>query len=180
LDQSNVLQVAGSFPADPTTHLPLAAWTSSSGTVTVTDHRGVVLYRVAEFSGAVAAGDLSDAVQDAIPDVDISVGAEASDAIAVTVQVRDGAGNNRSGLFLLRCWLSDTAGGGETSTSPSGGTAVTTGTLLKAHTADRHLVAITDSAGVAVLTLMEAGAATWTVNAEFDGVVYSSGAVTFV
>jgi len=146
----------------------------------VTDHRHVVLYRVAEFSGSVDVGDLSVALQDAIPDVTIAVGTGAANAIAVTVQVRDAADNNRAGLFLLRCWLSDTAGGGETTTSPSGGTAVTTGTLVTAHTADRHLVAVTDATGLAVLTLTEAGARTWFVNAEFDGVVYSSVAVTFV
>ena len=37
-----------------------------------------------------------------------------------------------------------------------------------------------DATGLAVLTLTEAGARTWFVNAEFDGVVYSSVAVTFV
>ena len=131
-------------------------------------------------AGAVDAAALASALQDAIPNVNISVGSESGDAIDVSVQFRDAANNSLAERCCFRAWLSDSQGGGETATAPDGAVTWSTGTDLDEKTAKKAWrVVMTDASGAAVLAITESGEATWYLHVVFDGKVYISGAITF-
>lgn len=169
------------FPDPATTsHLRLGTIAVSSGTYTdddITEYRSAHVFQPA---GLIGAGRLADAVADLIPGVDIDVGSEASDTIAVTLQVQDAQGNSNANRFLVHAWLSDSQHGSETATAPAGTVSWTTGAQLEEITTKKRWTAITDANGQAVLSIGETGAATWYLNVELDGRVYASSAITFV
>lgn len=103
------------------------------------------------------------------------IGAEAGNAIAVKVAL------SRAGLQNVRMYLSDAADGLAVSADPpSGGSAITVGTLLKAHTAALDLDVLTDKNGAFTVTLTEAAADTWYLCLVLpDGRVLVSPAITF-
>ena len=127
----------------------------------------------------VSAAKLSATLQDQIPTCTIQVGNEASDAIDVTVQLKDAAGNNLAEKNLARLWVGDSAKGGACATAPSGGLSVQTGTLLNTMTADKHLNVISDGNGAIVLRITDTGTPTYYLMAEFDGKIVASPAITF-
>ncbi len=104
-----------------------------------------------------------------------TIGAEAADAIAVKVALSD------AGVRHLRVYLCDAADGLAVSADPpSGGSAITVGTLLKAQTAALDLDVLTDINGAFTITMTEAAADTWYVCLVLpDGRVTVSPAVTF-
>jgi hypothetical protein len=108
-----------------------------------------------------------------------SIAAEDSDAIAVSVQMKDRNGTNVAARQRFTWRLADAANGAPSADPPSGGTAVTTGTALKEHTAEVFGEAETDATGLAVLTLTEAGVDTWYLRVDVGGATYASGAITF-
>ena len=105
IDSSNALQVQDAFPSDLTTFLPLAKVTATGGVLTITDRRPWTTQCVPEFTGSIDGGDLSTVLADLVPDLTVSVGSEFSNAIPVTIQARDAAGNNLSERVLIRGWL---------------------------------------------------------------------------
>lgn len=176
------------FPSASTTrHLRLATIVTSSGTYSdddITDDRMQQVWQLAGpvthlADDAVGTDQLADAVADLVPKVDISVGGESSDTIAVTVQVQDAQGNSNANRFLLHAWLADSQYGPETATTPDGTVSWTTGTALEEITSKERWTAVTDANGQAVLSIGESGAATWYLNVELDGRIYASAAITF-
>lgn len=130
--------------------------------------------------GQVAAADLAAAVADMIPNIGLTVGAEASDAIEVTLQVKDAGGSSLSANYLIRVWLGDASMGGLTATAPNTDLTVTTGTELEEITSKKQINLITDANGTAVVKVDNAAGATdtWYLMAELDGKVFASGAIT--
>lgn len=116
----------------------------------------------------------ADAVQDLLPALTLTVGAENSpgaDDRQVTVQVKDAGGNNLAGVFLLRLWVSTADKGAPGGTQT---TTVATGTTIQTVAANQDLWAETDSTGKAILTLNIAGAATLYAMAVLNGKVNSA------
>jgi len=111
--------------------------------------------------------------------VDVTVGDEVTNAIVVSVQLKDLLGVALAGKRLIQWWLSDAAGGAATGTGPATSTAVTKGTAVNVYTAKISGAALTDANGELDLTLTETGAKTWYLNAACDGIVVSSDAITF-
>lgn len=112
----------------------------------------------------------------------LTVGAEATNAIAVTVQLKNLLGADVAEKRVVTWWVSDAAGGAPAATAPTGGTAVTTGTSLVEITAEKVGLALTDATGELVLTLTDTGTPTFYVNVSADGMggqLTSSAAVTF-
>ena len=109
----------------------------------------------------------------------LSVGAESSDTIAVTLQVQDAQGNSLSERFLLHAWLSDSQYGGECTAAPNSSTSWSTGTQLEEITTDKRWTVITDATGKAVLDISDSGTPTFYLNIEIDGRIYTSSAITF-
>lgn len=179
VDSANVLQVQDSFPSDITTFLPLAKVTASGGVLAIEDRRVWTGQAVPEFTGSIDGGSLSEELADQVTSVTISVGSESSDTISVTVQAKDAAGDDLAEYVLVRAWLGSSAYGGEASTPPNTGFAVSTGTIVKELTTNKHLLAVSNSSGRVVFAIEETGTPTFYLMAELDGRVYASDAITF-
>lgn len=126
----------------------------------------------------VSAAKLSDAVSDGFARVALSVGAESSDQIDVSVQARDIQGNNLAAELLFECWLADAAAGWETSTAADA-LSVVTGVAADAPASNKRLRAITNASGLAVIRVAKTGAQTWYLRVACGGFVFTSGAVAF-
>lgn len=105
--------------------------------------------------------------------------AEASNAIVVTIQLKDVGGVALAAKARATVWVSDTAGGVPSATAPNAATSFTTGTLLKETTTKVLWDVVSDATGVLVLSIGETGAKSFYVNVAMGGVVASSAAVTF-
>jgi len=82
--------------------------------------------------------------------------AGAANTTSVTITVTDKNGTAVSAIHNLECWVSDDAdGNGLTATSASGALTASTGTILTALTAKKHVIANTSAAGVLVLALVD-------------------------
>lgn len=103
----------------------------------------------------------------------ITAAAEGGDARAVSVQMPTAARHH------VTWWLADAANGAPSADPPSGGTAVTTGVALKEHTAEVFGEAVTDAAGLLVLTLTEAGADSWFLMVAVQGTTFASAEIAF-
>jgi hypothetical protein len=129
----------------------------------------------------ITAAKLAAAVQDAVPNVNITVGAEAANVIAATVQFRDIANNNLASRCAFTAWLSDSANAVPTSSAPDGGWAAgASGYKIKDHTTNIVGEWATDASGTTIINITHAaGAKTLYLHVHFDGIVYVSGAITF-
>lgn len=118
---------------------------------------------------------------DWVPKVVLSVGTEGSDSIAVTVTVTTTGASTIVKSGLIRMWLSDTSGAVATSTAPDGsGTAgngwiTSDGSEMQEVTGEIQYYILTGSDGDVTITLKDNDADNdWYLNAELDGIVYSS------
>lgn len=108
------------------------------------------------------------------------VGAEAGNIIRVTVQLKDAAGENVSGVHCVHAWLSDMSKGTVSGTPPVNGSAIgTAGIIMYEFTAELHMFVLTNATGAFDLDVWHIGARTWYLCVEFGGAVYASGALTF-
>lgn len=128
---------------------------------------------------SVDVAQLAAAVQDLLPNVSISVGAEAADVIQVSIQFRDAANNNLAERMGAYVWLADAQYGALAAAAPSGGWAAGAGTLVEEHTADKSGEWVSDATGLIRVDITEAGAKTLYLHARVGARVFVSGAVTF-
>jgi hypothetical protein len=110
----------------------------------------------------------------------LSVGAEDTNAIPVTIQLKDQTGTNLAAKCRATVWLSATAAATTTGlTAPNGTVSFTTGTLLKEVTTKVMWEVVTDATGKLVLSIGDSGTPTFYVNVAVGAVIASSAAVTF-
>ncbi len=109
------------------------------------------------------------------------IGAEALNAIAVTIQLSDRKnGGDMSERVGLAWYLSSDANGDAIATAPSSGIAIGTDGLLLEWANNVSGWVISESDGDIDVVLTEAGAGTWyLVLVAPDGKLYPSGAITF-
>lgn len=107
------------------------------------------------------------------------VGAPAGDVITVTATLKDLNGVALAAKAKATVWISDTAGAAPSAAAPDGGTAVSTGTLLKAHTAGVLLDVVSDATGVIAVALTESGTKNYYVNIAIGNNVASSAVLAF-
>lgn len=82
--------------------------------------------------------------------------AGATNTTSSTITVTDRNGSAVAALHNLECWVSDDAdGNGLTATAASGALTASTGTILTALTAKKHIIATTSATGVLVLVLVD-------------------------
>ena len=82
--------------------------------------------------------------------------ASTTDGLVATITLVDPDGNTVTGIHTLNVWISDDAdGNGLTATSASGTLTATTGTILTALTAKKHIIANTAATGILVLLLVD-------------------------
>lgn len=116
--------------------------------------------------GAATIAKLANDAQDAVGgSPTLSAGAEVANARVVTVQCKDAAGNNLLERRLVRIWIGDSDFGGECAVAPNGGVTVNTGTLLQTVTAGKQLEVLSNTSGVAAVTLTESTVKTFYVMA---------------
>lgn len=105
----------------------------------------------------------------------ITLAAGASNVMGITIQLKDALGNNLAERRKVEFYMStDDEGDGLTATTYSGDFAATTGVILTALTAKKHLTCLSDATGKVVLTLT----ATAKPATERVVVVHPSGKVT--
>lgn len=86
----------------------------------------------------------------------ITLAAGASNVMGITIQLKDALGNNLAERRRVEFYMStDAEGDGLTGSTYSGDFAATTGVLLTALTAKKHLTALTNASGLLVLTLTD-------------------------
>lgn len=156
-----------------TPHLPLATILTAAGAYAhsdITDYRGRCFLRV--LTGLSAA-----AMQDLLPNLNVTAGAEVAHVRAVTVQLRDGGNNALAARGRFRLWIAATEYAAPSATDNT--VAITTGAQLRELTANADYEVISDAAGTVVFNLTVAGTVTRYVMAELDGRIYSSGALSF-
>jgi len=121
---------------------------------------------------------LAAAVEDLLPNVSVTAGAESGDTRVITFQVRDGANNNLAERLVLRAWIATGDYGAPSATSNSVNTVQAT--TIQVVTAGAHFFIGTDANGTASFNLSVSGDANRYIMSEIDGRVYSSGLVSFV
>lgn len=109
-----------------------------------------------------------------------SVGAEASNAINVAIQMRDGNGKDLTTRAAVPWYLSSDANGDAVASATSGGIAIGTDGLLLEWTSNISGLVISESDGDIDVTLTESSTGTWyLVLVMPNGSLSVSGAITF-
>lgn len=103
--------------------------------------------------------------------ITMDVGSEAGNAVQTSIATGVGT------YSLLRCWLADSVGGGETAVAPT--VTWNTGTVLQTVTANKHYLLITPATGIADVTVSYAGAKSWYWAVSRYGRTYYSSKLTF-
>lgn len=86
----------------------------------------------------------------------IALAAGATDTMTITITLKDGFGNAFGQRHRVEVYLSDVSTGASlTNSSYSGALTATTGSILTAHTAKKHVTAVTNASGVLVLSLVD-------------------------
>lgn len=92
----------------------------------------------------------------------ITVGTEGTNAISVTVQLKDGNGDNLTAIAGFQWYLSgDSAGAGIVGTAPNSGVAAGASGKIAEVLADKAGFMLTDATGAAILTLTDSGTPTF-------------------
>ena len=130
--------------------------------------------------GLVAPADLTTALSAKIVAPDITVAAEVSDAVSVTIQMQNSVASDITGYHLLRCWLVDAAYGALTGTEPNTDVTITTGVEVQEVVSKKHFIVQTDSDGVAVIKVDNTAGTTdsWYLMVEIQGKVLASAIIT--
>lgn len=90
--------------------------------------------------------------------VTVALAAGAANSFNATITVKDSAGNAIANAFDLEVFISRSATGqGLTTTAASGALTASTGAILTALTAKKHVLAVTDATGNLVLNLVDTG-----------------------
>lgn len=140
----------------------------------------------------VAANNLSDLASDATARSNlgvyekmaaptIAVGAESTNVINVTVQLKDAAGDDLAVRGSVLAYLSDDANGDSIAgTAPDGGVAIGTDGLLIAQVANKAFQLVSEADGDIDIDITESGADTWYLILVMpDGRLVASEAITF-
>lgn len=121
-------------------------------------------------------------LQELHTNVSFTIGAEAANAIAVTIQLRDGkTGAECNERRAVHAYLSDDANGDSiVATAPDGGWAIGTDGLLIPVVANKAAILVSESDGdIDVAITHAAGAKTVYLIVVAGGLLHASGAITF-
>lgn len=138
-------------------------------------------FKIAGTTVTPSAGDLNE-VDGAPVNATLTVGAEAGNAIAVTIQLKDADSANIAAARAIDVWISDAStGNGLCATAPNGGIAASgTGVTSIVVTAGKLLQVKCGASGAATVTLTDNGTPTFYLAVRLpNGKVVVSGAITF-
>lgn len=101
-----------------------------------------------------AEGDITDLHNEVEQTATVTLAAGAANVMGITIQLKNAASENLAERRRVEFYMStDNEGDGLTSTSYSGDFAATSGVILTALTAKKHITGLTDATGKLVLTL---------------------------
>ena len=103
----------------------------------------------------------------------LAAGAEATNAITVTITAKDLSAATIAAKRFMRVWIGDADGGAECAAAPNGGVSFGTGTVIKQHTADKQWDVLSHTTGQIVLTITESTAKSFWVMVELAAKVAS-------
>lgn len=169
--------ISGSYAAEDITDCRSAAIMRVLGAGYV-DDEAVTAAKLAD--GAVTGAKLSTSLGDSIASVAISAGSEGdvqADRVDVTLQLKDAAGNDLAVTGLIRVWISQSDFGVPSATGNT--VSLLAGGALAIHTAEADYDVLTASTGQAEVGITISGAATRYLMAEINGIIVSSGALTW-
>lgn len=161
-----------SLEATPNAVVAVSEGTTLADTLwQLTTNAAIVLGTTALVFGQVLGSSIAAGAIAGVPT--IAAAAEAGDARVVSITLRDHATTALAAAAKATIWLSDTAGAAPSAVAPSGGSAVTTGVLLKEHTAEVLIEAVSNASGVIGVTITEVGVKSYFVNVAFGTKVAS-------
>ena len=128
-------------------------------------------------SNSIVADMLFEDFQDALPAVTISAGAEIADKRIFSIQLTDADGNNLAARSLVRVWISGVDYGAPDATGNT--VTIDTGTEYVEEVANAAYRVISDATGLIEVGVTISGAASRYCLVEIDGLVVSSGEVTW-
>ena len=172
-DGTLTVNITGFPDPSETPHVPLATIEAGADDYAfsdLTDYRGRALLQVLH---GIAAADL----QDLMPNLEVTFGAEGSHVRAICLQARDAGNNNLAARVKARFWIATADFGAPSATDNT--VAITTGAQLQEIVADADYEVISDATGKIVFNLTVSGTANRYVLAELDGRIYSSGVIAF-
>lgn len=122
-----------------------------------------------------------NALASRVANAEITVAAEDSDSITVSIQLVDGNGDDLAEVGYVSCILSDAATGiGLCVTAPDTVAAGTDGEILLEHVANKYFTVQSEADGDIDIAIGENGADTWYLAVILpDGTHVVSGAITF-
>ena len=189
-DGTLTVNITGFPDPSETPHVPLAtivAGASSYALSDLTDYRGRAFLAVASGLASAEANKAqallspeavtAAGLQDSIPNLNVTAGAEVAHVRAITIQARDAGNNSLAERMKVRLWIATSDFGAPSATDNT--VALTTGTQLQQIVANADYEAISDAAGKVVFNLTVAGTVNRYVLAEIDGRIYSSGVIAF-
>jgi hypothetical protein len=126
----------------------LEAATAAGDVIEVLCTPGVL---VTPADASVTPAKLADSLADVLPALSVTVAnaGTPNGTATVTIQAKDAQGNNLAARVKVEAWFSATSYGAPTDL---GTLTATTGTILKAHTTDALIEAVTDATGLLVLS----------------------------
>ena len=128
----------------------------------------------------ITAAKLSAALQDLIPNVNITVGTVSANVKRVSIQFRDAVNNNLSADCAFLGWLCDDAAApaAQSSGTPNGGSSVTAGALLDTMSTNGFWL-VTNSSGLCQIEFQQTGARSWQFCVLVGNQVFRSSTITF-
>jgi len=113
-------------------------------------------------------------------DADITVGAEAGNSITVSIQLKNGLGQDRSERTAVMAYLSDDANGDSVAGTAPDTVAIGTDGLMMELVADKVFLLVSEADGDIDIAIGEDGADTWYLILILpNGDLVASGAITF-
>lgn len=161
--------------------IPIIGQADESGTVGQVKWINVFPGKISKTDGFTASAAEVNKLDGAPLDATITVGAEGTNAIDVTIQLKDANGDDLAVRGAVRAYLSNDANGDSIiTTAPSGHVAIKTDGVCAHLITDKVFELISESDGDIDLTITEAGALTcYLILILPNGKLKASGAITF-
>ena len=138
------------------------------------DNTNIGLNVVPKGSGRLQEGGVNVALESSVQGTPtLAAGAEATNAITVTITAKDLSAATIAAKRFMRVWIGDADGGAECAAAPNGGVSFGTGTVIKQHTADKQWDVLSHTTGQIVLTITESTAKSFWLMVELAGKVAS-------
>jgi len=163
-----------------TNALGVEGLTASAAELNILDGATVTTEELNALDGVGATAEEINTLADALADATITVGSEAADSIAVTIQLEDAAGEDLAASAALFAYISDNADGSTVASTAPDTIAIGTDGLLIELVSKKAFMLVSEADGDIDLAIGENGADTWYLALVMpNGSLVISDAITF-